>query len=75
MVTSGFVPSPNSEKIIVVTIVYVVPSKYLSIKPKSTTKLEFLTSICYSEPVALGQYENERKNIERKAIKVCTYNY
>ncbi|CAG5093790.1 Similar to Uncharacterized protein KIAA2013 homolog (Xenopus tropicalis) [Cotesia congregata] len=69
MVTSGFVPSSNSEKIIVVTIVYVVPSKYLSIKPKSTTKLEFLTSICYSEPVALGQYENERKNTERKALK------
>lgn len=73
-VTSGFVHLSDSNKIIVVTIVYVLPQESVIIKPRSSTKLEFLTGISYSnEPQVLSQYAAERKITERNALKALKH--
>ncbi|XP_034939799.1 uncharacterized protein KIAA2013 homolog [Chelonus insularis] len=70
IVTSSFVPLSNSDEKVAITIIYTTPPKSLTIKPKSTIKLEYLTSIYYSNKLQnLAQYDVERKNTEKKALK------
>ncbi|KAG7210712.1 hypothetical protein KM043_012212 [Ampulex compressa] len=68
-IISGFVTLPNSNKIVVVSIVYKTPSKMVQVKARSSVKLEFLTSIQYSEPVMTGNYHDEREATKKKAIE------
>lgn len=70
---SGFVSLPNSNKIIVVSIVYKVPPEKVQVKARSSVKLEFLTSIQYSEPILSEQYHTERDATKKRAIDVSKY--
>ncbi|XP_029167471.1 uncharacterized protein KIAA2013 homolog [Nylanderia fulva] len=65
---SGFVSVPNSNKIIVISIIYKVPPKTVQVKARSSIKLEFLSSIQYSEPISSEQYHIERDATKKKAI-------
>lgn len=67
---SGFISLSDSNKVIVISIVYKDPPKIIQIKARSTIKLEFLTSIQYSEPVSSERYHIERDVTKRKAIDV-----
>lgn len=67
---SGFVSAPNSNKIIVVSIIYKVPPKTVQVKARSFVKLEFLSSIQYSEPISSEQYHIERDATKKRAIDV-----
>lgn len=69
-VISGHVALHNSNKVIVVSIVYRVPPKVTQVKPLSTTKFDILTSIQYSEPVTSDKYYNEREVTKKRAIEV-----
>ncbi|XP_012277078.1 uncharacterized protein KIAA2013 homolog [Orussus abietinus] len=68
--TSGYVSLPESDKVIVVSVVYNVPPKIMQVKPRSTMKFEILTSIRYSDPVSSGQYHSERDATQKKAIEI-----
>lgn len=68
--TSGSISLPDSNQIIVISILYKIPDKTVVIKPKSSMKFEFLTSIYYSEPLILKRYLTEREVTQRKAIEV-----
>ncbi|KAK0087982.1 hypothetical protein PV325_013531 [Microctonus aethiopoides] len=69
-ITSGYVHLSDSNQIIVVSVVYAIPPKSVVIKPRSTTKLQFLTSVSYSNsPQTISQYANERKITEKNALK------
>ncbi|XP_011643806.1 uncharacterized protein KIAA2013 homolog [Pogonomyrmex barbatus] len=65
---SGFVSVPNSNKIIVVSIIYKVPPKTVQVKAHSSVKLEFLSSIQYSELISSEQYHVERDATKKRAI-------
>ncbi|XP_011497817.1 PREDICTED: uncharacterized protein KIAA2013 homolog [Ceratosolen solmsi marchali] len=65
---SGYVPVPNSNKIVAVTIVYQIVQKRIQVKARGSVKMEFLTSIKYSEPIEMEQYTRERNAIREKAI-------
>lgn len=67
---SGFVSVANSNKIIVVSIIYKVPPKMVQVKAHSSVKLEFLSSIQYSEPISSDQYHVERDTTKKRAIDV-----
>lgn len=67
---SGFVSAPNSNKIIVVSIIYKVPPKTVQVKARSSVKLEFLSSIQYSDPISSEQYHVERDTTKKRAIEV-----
>ncbi|KAF7382789.1 hypothetical protein HZH66_013191 [Vespula vulgaris] len=67
---SGFISLSDSNKVIVISIVYKDPPKIIQIKARSTIKLEFLTSIQYSEPVSSERYHIERDVTKRKAIDI-----
>lgn len=67
---SGFVPVPSSNKIIVISIIYKVPPKTVQVKARSSVKLEFLSSIQYSEPISSEQYHMERDATKKKALDV-----
>jgi len=67
---SGFVPLSNSNKIIVVSIIYKTPPKVIQVKAHNSVKLEFLSSIQYSEPILSEQYHVERDITKKKAIDV-----
>ncbi|XP_015594642.1 uncharacterized protein KIAA2013 homolog [Cephus cinctus] len=66
--TSGYVSLPESDKVIVVSIVYKVPPKSVQVKSRSSTKLQFLTSIKYSNPVSNEHYQVERESTKKQAI-------
>lgn len=67
---SGFVPLSDSNKVIVISIVYRDPPKMILIKARNTMKLVFLTSVQYSEPVSSERYHIERDVTKKKAIDV-----
>lgn len=69
-VISGHVSLHNTNKVIVVSIVYRVPPKVIQVKALGTVKLDVLTSIQYSEPVSSDKYYNERESTKKKAIEV-----
>ncbi|XP_015115145.1 uncharacterized protein KIAA2013 homolog [Diachasma alloeum] len=69
IMTSGYVPLPDSSQIIVVSILYKLPQNSVIVKPRSSTKIEFLTSISYSEPQISRRYVAEREVTQRKAIE------
>lgn len=66
---SGFVPLPNSNKIVAVSILYKVPPKILQIKARSSLKLKFLTSIQYSEPIIMDEYHTHYETTKKKATE------
>lgn len=68
---SGFVPLPNSNKVVTVSILYKVPPRMVQVKPRSTVKLKFLTSIQYSEPITMEEYHIHNEITKKKAIEVC----
>lgn len=61
---------PNSNKIIVVSIIYKVPPKTVQVKARNSVKLEFLSSIQYSEPISSEQYHVERDATKKRAVDV-----
>lgn len=69
-VVSGYVNVPNSNQIVVVSMVYQVVPKYLQVKAKSSLKVEYLTSIKNSKPITLEQYNKQRDLIKEKNIEV-----
>lgn len=71
--TSGTLTLPDSNQIIVVSILYKIPDKNILIKPRSTMKFKFLTSIYYSEPQISKRYLTEREVTQRKAIEVIIF--
>ncbi|XP_015510287.1 uncharacterized protein KIAA2013 homolog [Neodiprion lecontei] len=54
--TSGFVSLPGSDKIVAVAVVYRSPPKTFHVTARSFMKLQFLTSVHYSEPVSSDSY-------------------
>ena len=67
---SGYVNIPNSNKVLAVSIIYQAAQKSIEVKPRSSVKLEYLTSIKYGEPILVNQYRQERDTIREKAIDV-----
>lgn len=68
---SGFVPLPNTNKIVSVSILYTTPPRMVQIKARSTVRLKFLTSIQYSEPITMEEYHIHYEITKKKAIEVC----
>ena len=68
--TSGYLKLTDSNKIIVMSVVYKVPPKVLQVKAKSSSTFEYLTSIRYSDAVTSEQYHVERDATQKKAIDV-----
>ncbi|CAK9813545.1 Uncharacterized protein KIAA2013 homolog [Anthophora plagiata] len=66
---SGFVTQSNSNKIVSISILYKVPPRVLQIKPRSSMKLKFLTSIQYSEPIIMEEYNTHYELTKKKAIE------
>ena len=66
---SGFVPLPNTNKIVSVSILYKTPPRMVQIKARSTVKLKFLTSIQYSEPITMEEYHIHYEVTKKKAIE------
>lgn len=54
----------------IVAIVYKEPPETVQVKPRGSTKFEFLTSIYYSEPLVPKRYHAEREATEKKAVEV-----
>lgn len=68
-VTTGFVDSNRvKDEIIVVTIVARNIPKSVTLKKRGVTKLEFLLTINYSEPITRDKYTKTKLNIEKGAI-------
>lgn len=61
---------PNSNRVVAVAIVYQTVQKRIQVKARGSIKMEILTSIKYSEPIQMEQYNQERKTIREKAIDV-----
>lgn len=71
--TSGYVNlSPNSDKMIAVAVIFVTPPKIVQVKGRNFAKLEFISSIYYSEPVTSDSYIAERQLVQKKATEVKT---
>ncbi|XP_031833289.1 uncharacterized protein KIAA2013 homolog isoform X2 [Nomia melanderi] len=66
---SGFVPLPNSNKIVAASILYKVPPRMVQVKARSTVKFKYLTSIQYSEPVLMEEYHIQYEITKKKAIE------
>ncbi|XP_076246040.1 uncharacterized protein KIAA2013 homolog isoform X2 [Calliopsis andreniformis] len=66
---SGFIPLPNSNKIITVSILYKTPPRIIQIKARSSMKLQFLTSIQYSEPITMEEHHTQYEITKRRAIE------
>ncbi|XP_012258142.2 uncharacterized protein KIAA2013 homolog [Athalia rosae] len=67
--TSGYVPLPDSDKMVAVAVVYRTPPKTVQVQPRSSTRLEFLSSIYYGEPVSSESLLAERQSAQRKAME------
>lgn len=52
------------------SIVYRVPPKTIHIEARSSVKLQFLSSIQYSEPILSERYHIERETTKKRAIDV-----
>lgn len=70
---SGYIAVPNSNKVIAISIVYQTTQKVIQVKARSTVKIEYLTSIKYSEPILVEQYRQERDAIREKSIDVSFF--
>lgn len=68
-VVSGFVPLPDSNKVVVVSIVYKPAPRTIQLKPHGIIKFDFITSVKYSEPVDVIEYEREKPDAQRKAVE------
>ncbi|XP_015433835.1 PREDICTED: uncharacterized protein KIAA2013 homolog [Dufourea novaeangliae] len=66
---SGFVPLPNSNKVVTVAILYKVPPRIIQVKARSTVNLKYFTSIQYSEPVFIEDYHTQYEMTKKKAIE------
>lgn len=68
--TTGYVEIPTEKpKIIVVSIVSRQLNRILTLKKRGATKLEVLTTISYSEPVARNKFDELKLSIETEAIE------
>lgn len=68
-VTTGIVePNSGKDEIIVVTIVSRNIPKSVTLRKRGVTKLEFLLTINYSEPVTRDKYAKIKSDIEKGAI-------
>jgi chromosome segregation and condensation protein ScpB len=47
----------------------------LQVKARSSSTLEILTSINYSEPISRADYTSQKDIVERQAIEVIELNY
>ncbi|XP_014206584.1 uncharacterized protein KIAA2013 homolog [Copidosoma floridanum] len=68
-VVSGFVSIPNSNKIVAISMVYHALPKNIQVKARSSTKVEYLTSISYSEPILIDQYHKQKDLIREKSVE------
>lgn len=68
--TTGYVPAPDSDKIVAVAVVHRTPPKTLQVKSRGSIRLELLSSIYYSEPLSSDSYNSEIKLVQKKAIEV-----
>lgn len=67
--TTGIVePSRAKDEIIVVTIVARQIPKTVTLRKRGVTKLEFLLTINYSEPISRDKYSKTRLEVEKGAI-------
>ncbi|XP_026478409.1 uncharacterized protein KIAA2013 homolog [Ctenocephalides felis] len=66
--TTGFVQLPNEERIIAVSVVCRKLLPTLILKKRSSTNIELLMTIEYSEPILLQDYSLMKDVVERKAI-------
>lgn len=67
---SGHVTLPNTNKVIALCVIYQEAQKNVEVKARDSLKIEYLTSIKYSEPVLVGQFSQERDKIRERAIDV-----
>lgn len=68
-VITGFVPVPETSKVILVSIVCRQLQRILTLRKRGTTKLNLLTSIKYSEPIPRTIVDAEKAKIELAAIE------
>lgn len=66
---SGYVPLPDSDKMLAVAVVSRLPPKTVQVKARSSTRLELLSSIYYSDPVSSDSYLAEKQLSQKKAIE------
>ncbi|XP_078037455.1 uncharacterized protein KIAA2013 homolog [Augochlora pura] len=66
---SGFVPLPNTNKIVSISILYKVPPRMVQVKARSTVKFKYITSVQYSEPVLMEEYHNQYEITKKRAIE------
>lgn len=67
-VVTGTVALPENSKVLVVSIVSRQLQRVLTLRKRGTTKLNLLTSVYYSEPVARTQVDAEKLKVETQAI-------
>ncbi|KAL7288729.1 hypothetical protein TKK_0017454 [Trichogramma kaykai] len=65
---SGYITVPNSNKVIAVAIVYQSIPKFIEVKARDSFKIEYFTSINYSEPVIMDQFSKERDSVKNRAV-------
>lgn len=69
-IITGSVSYPNSNKIIAIAIAYQNPPSSLQLKARKPTRLEYLMSIKYSEPILPDRYEEEKRKLIQIAQNV-----
>lgn len=61
---------PNSNKVKAVCIIYHAPEKDIKVRARSSLKIEYLTSITYSESIEMENYRIQSEINRAKAINV-----
>lgn len=70
-VTTGIVePNSGRDEIIVVTVVACNIPKSVTLRKRGVTKLEFLLTINYSEPIGRDKYAKTKFEVEKGAIDI-----
>lgn len=68
-VMTGMVDVPDTKKVKIVSIVSRNVPRILTLKKRGVTKIDFYTTIVYSDPIDKSQYNSQKDLIEKDAVE------